>query len=249
MGSAKAGIKYLAFLLIMAWVFFLGILVGRGTAPVKFNTKPFQKRLADIKQQYDEQFGQKDILDETDLNFYKALEKPVPESDKVVQKEGEIIPGKVSMEDTLAPERKPEQVPLKVGLKRSTAGKRNADVVLPQTVVEKPPQAPAPEKRRQNNGGSAVKNGEKDAAIPDETGDPGAIYTVQIAAFKDFREALSQMADLDEKGFSSYRTKTVQGGVTWYRVRCGTFKNFKDAGKYLKRLKADGIDGMIIQKE
>ncbi|MDP7417006.1 MAG: hypothetical protein QF888_03315, partial [Desulfobacterales bacterium] len=34
---------------VAAWMFFLGILVGRGTAPVKFNIEKLQKKLAALK--------------------------------------------------------------------------------------------------------------------------------------------------------------------------------------------------------
>jgi len=66
---------------VAAWMFFLGILVGRGTAPVKFDIGKFQKKLtalkaADIKKKLtrfkiDSDFDKH----KADLDFYEALQK------------------------------------------------------------------------------------------------------------------------------------------------------------------------------
>jgi hypothetical protein len=66
---------------VAAWMFFLGILVGRGTAPVKFDIGKLQKKLAALKAadinkkltrfKIDSNFDKH----KADLDFYEALQK------------------------------------------------------------------------------------------------------------------------------------------------------------------------------
>ncbi|MCK5836987.1 MAG: hypothetical protein KAH09_06940 [Desulfobacula sp.] len=46
--SFKRILKYLIYTFIAGWMFLLGIMVGRGTSPVTFDTQKFQKRLEAI---------------------------------------------------------------------------------------------------------------------------------------------------------------------------------------------------------
>ncbi|MCP3892346.1 MAG: hypothetical protein GY702_26250, partial [Desulfobulbaceae bacterium] len=73
----KKGMIYLTLFFIIAWMFILGIFVGRGSAPVKFDTREFQKRLANIAGEYKENHKNSQ---ETDIKFYEALQKPMPEA-------------------------------------------------------------------------------------------------------------------------------------------------------------------------
>ncbi|MCP4720035.1 MAG: SPOR domain-containing protein, partial [Desulfobacteraceae bacterium] len=77
---------------------------------------------------------------------------------------------------------------------------------------------------------------------------PG-MYTIQVAAYKSFADAVTQMAILEKKGFASYRTLGKKQGVTWYRVRVGSFSTRDEANLYLGKLKQAKIDAMIIKKE
>jgi len=66
---------------VAAWMFFLGILVGRGTAPVKFDIGKFQKKLAALKAaDIDKKLTRFKIDSDfdkhkADLDFYEALKK------------------------------------------------------------------------------------------------------------------------------------------------------------------------------
>jgi cell division protein FtsN len=93
---------------------------------------------------------------------------------------------------------------------------------------------------------------EKEPAASDEkfeaTGSQGR-YTIQVAAFKSFRDAVTQMAELEKKGFTANRTAKELDGITWYRVRIGEFTSRAAAARYLDRLNQAGINGMIITRE
>ena len=81
----KGLLKYSIYIFIAAWMFFLGIIVGRGNSPVKFDTQKFQKRLETIAHD----FGvQKKIPGKIDLKFYDVLDRPELEEDASHNKKG-----------------------------------------------------------------------------------------------------------------------------------------------------------------
>lgn len=69
----------LLLIFVSGWMFFLGVLVGRGTAPVRFDIDTLQKELAalkaaDIKKQHSRVEGGSDSAQlKKDLGFYEAL--------------------------------------------------------------------------------------------------------------------------------------------------------------------------------
>lgn len=72
-------------------------------------------------------------------------------------------------------------------------------------------------------------------------------YTIQIAAYKEFKDAITQMARLEEKGFSSYRVKGGKDGAAWYRVRIGSFASRDEAHKIIEKLNSAGIKAQIVE--
>jgi len=78
---------------VSAWMFTLGVLVGRGTAPVDFDIEKLQKELLTIKQAIirkeiakitpDSETG----LKKTDLGFYEQLKEPDSKEPAMVIKE------------------------------------------------------------------------------------------------------------------------------------------------------------------
>jgi len=73
--------KYLTIFFISAWMFVLGVLVGRGTAPVKFDIEKLSKELAQLKkadmqkQMARVKIGSDAFQSKTDLEFYEELKK------------------------------------------------------------------------------------------------------------------------------------------------------------------------------
>lgn len=65
-----------AFLGVSFWMFCLGILVGRGTAPVHFDIKALQKQLAALKQASVEKSRKGYLAKKPPLKFYEALKAP-----------------------------------------------------------------------------------------------------------------------------------------------------------------------------
>jgi cell division protein FtsN len=228
--SFKGILKYLIYLFIAGWMFLLGIMVGRGSSPVTFDTKKFQKRLEVIAKEFGEKKGtQKKI----DLKFYEVLDRPVPE-ERVPPKNKplEIIPKKETI--TIA-----DEIPHKTSRKKQTF-KKKINRVKTETKGQKLAQIKTKP--------LSLKKDKPSEQSTDKKVLKGK-YTIQIAAYKEFRDAVSQMAILEKNGFSSYRVKSQKEGVTWYRVRTGSFTTWDEARKIKEKLKKAKINSMIIKKE
>ncbi len=206
--SFKRILKYLIYLFIAGWMFLLGIMVGRGSSPVTFDTQKFQKRLEVIANEFGEKKG---VRKKIDLKFYDVLDSPVPE-ERVPPKNKplEIIPKRETI--TILGE-----IPIKTSKKRQTFKKEANKAKPPEQLTEK-----------------TVLKGK---------------YTIQIAAYKEFKDAVTQMTILEKKGFSSYRIKGQKESVTWYRVRTGSFATYDEAKKMKEKLKKAKINSIIIKKE
>ncbi len=241
----KGLLKYSVYLFIAAWMFFLGIVVGRDNSPVKFDTQKFQKRLETIAHDFG---AQKKIPKKVDLKFYEVLDRPELEESEAFNNKskkshqpdknnsGEILPQKEVLTS--------ESIPLKTSKKRETFKNRKVKIWEEKEI-----------KKKNQENIKQVKE-KRDKKIDKPKPEPKIIpeiqkgrYTVQIAAYKDFKDAVSQMAFLQEKGFTSYRVKGLKDGVSWYRVRSGSFANFDEAKKFTKKLEKLKINSLIIKSD
>lgn len=253
MGRVKGILKYGLYFFIGAWMFALGVMVGRGSSPITFDTENFQDRLQTIARE----FGETEPSDQkVDLKFYDALNSPV-RHEISARKQGadEIVPKReVFSPETLPGREAPGSVPVKTGKKQATM---NRDAVAQAKTKTKTAMetAKAPKAKKTTPSQSkpqvstrkdtATKTGAGQTAQQSGTGR----YTIQVAAYKAFKDAVTQMAILEQKGFEAYRVKGEKNGVTWYRVRTGAFNDYKSAAAQLKKLKQAKIDGMIIKKD
>ncbi len=274
--------KYLIYACIAGWMFFLGVVVGRGTSPVTFDTREFSKKLekmANIPE------PKKEAGKRVDLKFYEDLDHPSTQERLTPKNQISVA----------IPEKKPEAEPLKESVKEPVKEikKEPAKEISKESVEEHPKEAkkePAKEpvkvikKVLVKNPARIVKKEpvkeiaqepakppekssivepeketgvDKDAVKAEKPVEPAAetittskgAYTIQIAAYKSFQEAVSEMAALEEKGFSTYRVKVENEGTTWYRVRTGPFETY-DAAKLFKiRLDKAGVEAMIMKME
>ncbi len=252
-------------------MFGLGVLVGRGSSPVLFETRPFQEHLGQMVQTLSGKQPEKKKLD---LEFYDRLDEPVsyPGKGKADNSE-EITPapetGKTASITPVSYNPQVDAIPVKRSRKLATwhqagqGGFNGGSPVSPspksvllktktkagdkQTVSQ-----PAP-------GGvkTKIQTGKKTEAVHNETspdtGNPPApvhgAYTIQVASYKTLDDALAQMVLLNKKGIDSYRASVKINGQTWYRVRIGSFASHKAAGARLEKLVASGVNGMVIKKE
>ena len=196
----------------------MGIMVGRGTSPVTFDTQGFQKRLEAIANEFVEK---KDNPQKMDLEFYDALDSPVQEESALSKNNPlEIMPEKeIPVKEKLEKENllTPDMIPLKKSRKKLTFKKitQKAKTDIGANDIPK------------------IKQGK---------------YTIQIAAYKEFKDAITQMALLEEKGFSSYRVKGGKDGAAWYRVRIGSFASRDEAQKIIEKLNIARIKAQVVEK-
>lgn len=238
MVSFKGILKYLIYVFIAGWMFLLGIMVGRGTSPVTFDTQKFQKRLEVIASDFGKKEG---TQKEMDLKFYNVLDHPVAEEGLPSPKKNvEIIPKK---ETTVTL----DKIPLKISLKEKTYKKKRPrvkpDIKMGQSENSKGLKPPDVKSKS-----TVAKKNNPPLQVKDKKGQNGR-YTLQIAAYKAFKDAVSQMAILEKKGFDSYRVKGEKDGTIWYRVRAGSFATYEDAKQFKEKLKKARINSIILKKD
>ena len=241
--SFNGVLKYVIYVFIGGWLFLLGVMAGRGTSPVTFKTQGFQERLKTIVEQYKDPEMMADPDEKIALNYYDALS-----GDKGFEKMAVPIPAADPAEtadtfdethlqnqdrketdaaDIIDPDLM-DDIPVKTSRKAATFNK---------AVVEKQMKPPLQDENVPASGEKSEKSNSQGS------------YTIQVAAFKSFRDAVTQMAILEEKGFTATRTTREMEGITWYRIRIGAFTSRGAATQYLEKLNQAGINGMIITKE
>lgn len=252
-------------------MFALGVIVGRGSSPILFETRPFQERLGRMVSDLLAKLPEKEKVY---LKFYDVLDEPVsyPVKGKT-DDSGEITPGpETGKTASIKPapyNPRAEEIPVKRSRKLATwdqAGQGTGNAAAPapppkkrvsvktdtkagekQTVTQLAPKALK----------SKIQTDKKTDAVsketrPDSEKAPASAhgaYTIQVASYKTLDDALAQMVILDKKGVASYRASVKIDGKTWYRVRIGAFSDYKEARARLEKLAGSGVNGMVIKKE
>jgi cell division protein FtsN len=204
---------------ISAWMFVLGILVGRGTAPVRFDIHQIQKELAELKKKtlkealHRFKIDKETLEDKPDLDFYEALK---------TSKEEISLPEQPVKEGKTPP-------PPEAAEAKALSG---ADTAEPEPVRRK---ASASEPKK--NPTPAAPAGQSDEQL-----------SIQVASVKEGKDADRLVAQLKSKGFPAYRTLAkIPGKGIWFRVRVGPYKNRGEADRTLRRLKDIKLTGFLVK--
>ncbi len=123
-------------------MFGLGVVVGRGTSPVLFETRPFQERLGRIVSELSAKTPEKEKVD---LKFYDVLDEPVYHSVKgKTEDSGEITPGpeigKSALIQPTSDTPQAEEIPVKRSKKLATwnqAGQGHGNEAAPALLAKK----------------------------------------------------------------------------------------------------------------
>ncbi len=207
-------------LFISGWMFVLGILVGRGTAPIDLNAGKLEQELKTLKEAMAEktQANVKDKdaahkVENPELGFYEALK----------ENKGQ------------------RQYKIPVAAKPKPAAKTPA--VKPTEAAESSPPhqqvtKPAPEKKR----------APKPAPVsPPQPEHAQGRFTIQVAAVRETANAKRLVDDLRKNGYPAYQVRVlVPGKGTWRRVRVGAYASRDAAEQMLKKLKANMINGIVV---
>jgi cell division septation protein DedD len=226
--------RYAAIVLIAAWMFGLGVLVGRGTAPVKFDIQKLTRELedliaADVKKQLEPvQLDTAETKTKTELEFYEELKKsgpiaPGPPPRNVSRQPKEHQPSDSASHEEDAPplERKAPTA--------STTAKKSVTKPVGQSEGGDPRPANAAADRPLGN-----------------TRD----VTIQAASLKDLAEADAMVRKLKARGYSAYKTiALVPGKGIWFRIRVGRYSSRDAAGDVARKLKKEGYRPILIKAD
>jgi cell division septation protein DedD len=235
-----AGWVFIIFLL-SAWMFVLGILVGRGTAPVKFDIAALEKKLETSKEddggdQRKAAAPKKPVIveDKTELEFYEALKENKLDPDVPTLQKPEVEKGKIE---------KPAEKTVSQEPKKETAPKAASETSASQKAGTQKPESTASSKVKK----PAKKKGEEAAVA--KTNAPGPLYTIQAASVKNPKDADRLVQKLKKSGYPAYRAiGKIPGKGIWYRVRIGEYKRKSEALSVMDKIKKEGLKPILVMK-
>lgn len=226
------------FFFVLAWIFVLGILVGRGFLPgtvtalsqLKAQINTLQAMVSRNKSH--DLSSPKKAEPDPQLAFYEKLSSKKDEAKKEWAPKGSAGgPNKEANRRKGKTRQGVQQEKQAEGLKREA---RQTETRVSQLS--------ALEKQKRGDAGN-----EKKAYDPNF---PGGQYTVQLASLGEKAKAEKMIGDLQKRGYPAYFYEVEVKGKTYYRVRCGRFAGKGEAGDYASKLKTEtGIKGFVSKVE
>jgi cell division septation protein DedD len=216
---------------VLAWIFVLGILAGRGFLPGAVTA------LSDLKNQIG-------VLQQ-------KVSRERPPQDLGPPKKPDSEP-KLAFYDNLSSKKvEPlkETAPPRNAKKRSRINSHAKRTNSSQQVSPTRESSSAQKATDQNRVGTSnvSRLAKKERREPSA---PKAKYTVQLASLDEKNKAERFISDLVQRGYSAYFYEAKVKGKTYYRVRCGTFPNRKAAEDYARKLRKEaGMKGFVSRIE
>lgn len=216
---------------IAAWMFGMGVMVGRETAPVRFDLDQLKRTLESLQrasrgpQKNAPPIESTEMKDKTKLDFYEVLPKNREDADVNLPKPTPPGPASAKAEPS-AP--KAAETPAQARADKTPA----APAAPPTPKTEKPAPAPAP------------PSPPAPAAAA-----PGQAFTVQVSAVKSEEEARRMVDRLRQRGYAAHVEATATADKSiWYRVRMGEFPSKESARGTVDRLQKDGFGPIVVPK-
>ena len=204
--------------LISGWMFVLGVLVGRGTAPVNFDIQALQKELLALKESMVKQEKRAMEIDsaktgaKSSLEFYEALKKKgKDEQIQIIEKKA---PPKAS----------------------------------PKTPPTAPPPSPLTSQKRVSKSKVAPEEKKTPPDLPDVKPSPSGTLAVQVASTKDAASAEALVKKLTQMGYAGFSTVAeIPDKGTWYRVRVGPYRKKTEAEQVRRGLIKYQFECLIVK--
>lgn len=213
--------RYLLVFLVAAWMFALGVLVGRGTAPLDFDALALQKELAALrdamvqKQRHAVEQAMRGEDEKAPLDFYEALQKDGPDTSVPIPL-STVFTDAPAFAETADERKTPAHKSPRVGLTQKAASARQT----PAPASGSTTQAPVPSQGR---------------------------LTIQVVSLQDAAAATRIVEDLKKSGYPAYLSSSViPGQGTWFRVRVGSYENREAAAADMARLIASQQKPILI---
>jgi len=226
----------LAILLILAWIFVLGIFVGRDMLPDSIQplaVYPEPSPKAERKTTEKPVKSAQDMKGNSKIHlFYHNV---------LVEKKDAAAKSKTDVT-----KRKTQQKRVKAVKKAKTSITVNSSSHKPEKAIV----AASNGKNIRKTGKKKIRPAEKaKKVVQSGTGSKGR-YTIQLTSVLNRLEAIKLTNKLVSKGYPAFYTNAVIRGRTYYRVRCGRFLNRAYAKKFRNNLmKKEGISGFITTVE
>jgi cell division septation protein DedD len=224
--SRKRGWPFWIVFFVSAWMFFLGVVVGRGTSPVNFDINELEKQIAALKKaalQAEEMKIEKitpispDVKSE--LGFYEALKMP----------EQNDLMGLAESKTTAALQSEPP-------VKTETTVKPASPKIVAKS--EKAPEFKKSEFK-------ITPPVSETSSIVEKTDKQ---YSIQVASLKDSIEADRLVEIFRRRGYPAYRASAeVRNTGVWHRVRIGPFTKQSEALQILGPVSQESKGALIIE--
>jgi cell division septation protein DedD len=222
----KRGWPFYVVFVISAWMFFLGVIVGRGTSPLNFDIDEIEKKMVMLKkaaldsEELKIQSKNPFSLDvKSELEFYEALKMP-DQNDSIFLAE----PTPSTTEKTEASVKIEKAIP---PVKQKIVAKTEKVPEFKRSELEITPPI-------------------SEANNPVEK--PNKHYSIQVASLKDSTEADRLVEIFRRKGYPAYRASAeVRNTGTWHRVRIGPFTKQSEALSILAPISRESKGALIIE--
>ncbi len=222
--SKKRAVGWAAIVLfISVWTFVLGVLVGRGTAPVHFDMDRLQQELIALKSQMLEKERETIRKDAESLDSKQAVDfYDVLKEDKV---DASVSYAKLKSRPQPQPQPQPKApvVPVKTAAKDMQSKPKT--VPIEKKTVAETPKTPT------------LENPET------------AKHVIQVAATRDPAAADQLVARLKKSGYPAFRVVAQNAKKdTWYRVRVGSFSNREEAAGPLAAIRKEYPGALLVNR-
>jgi len=246
-------------------MFFLGVMVGRNTAPVQFDVdrlveklsglpasvlNPEKKNIPEIPPTAPIETMEIPLINDAIIDQLKDRGNPPEIYEQYVPpvltpKYAKTPPVLEKPSSAPMPETNPETTP---DTKPDKAPAESVAMLKPETAPVSV--IPAPELR--------PKPLEEAAAVPPppppsppppgpaKRMDSGSDFAIQVASLKDSEKARLLMNRFRANGYPAFCQSSAVDGVTWHRVRIGPYPDRTLADRDQERLKAAGVDSLVI---
>jgi len=215
-----------------AWTFFLGVLVGRGTMPVKFDMEKLGQDLHALREQVQQQQAQQlqtysaAVENKSNMDFYEDLKQPG--TNLAIDPDMTRTPP----QPTIVPD--------------APQGAQAQEALSPAGIPVKKRMAGLQPKKK---GGAPPPPPQRPPATTTTAPAPAGSLTLQVASLRDAQTADKMVADLRKAGYSVHRTSvTIPGKGRWYRVQVGRFADRAQAAQTIRVLESKGLKPILVSR-
>ena len=253
--------------IICGFMFSLGVMVGRNTAPVRFDVDSLEEQLNNLQHRDEAVKAEKEKKEQ--LRLASGSGKASSHEDILFQlrEKGELPAIYQQYVPPLLTPKYPKTPPSKENLllAENTGTDKNEEPVdeeslaegtdtVPIDMIEAGPPDGIPSEPAA--GIQAQPKNTKPETAPseiaiNETPEPktSGKFAIQVASLKDLGQAQMLMNKFKEKGYPAFFQSSNLNGQTWHRIRIGPYPDKETAIKDQARLKQGGVDCLVLSTQ